>query len=159
MVERVESLPVIKRVKPVQENIREGDVILTLEVETDKGPRLLRWHYQHFFTPANTLFLQAFSLASSHSTMCFGSSTITARAPWSYFSYCRAAPFAHRRMARRRTLRNDGHKQKNSKDHEMHNALKDGRPTGAQCDHAHQQRESEEHDFFCVQPQGELLSK
>jgi len=42
MVERVESLPVIRRVKPVQENIREGDVILTLEVETDNGPRLLR---------------------------------------------------------------------------------------------------------------------
>jgi len=33
MVERVESLPVIRRVKPVQENeenMREGDVILTL---------------------------------------------------------------------------------------------------------------------------------
>ena len=38
-------------------------------------------------------------------------------------------------------------------------ALKDGRPAGAQCDHAHQQREREEHDFLCVQPQGELLSK
>lgn len=72
---------------------------------------------------------------------------------------CFAVPFAHRRMARRRTLWNDGHKQKNSKDHEMHNALKDGRPAGAQCDHAHQQREREEHDFLCVQPQGELLSK
>jgi len=45
MVERVESLPVIRRVKPVQENeenMREGDVILTLEVETDNGLRLLR---------------------------------------------------------------------------------------------------------------------
>ena len=45
MVERVESLPVIRRVKPVQENeenMREGVVILTLEVETDNGPRLLR---------------------------------------------------------------------------------------------------------------------
>ena len=72
---------------------------------------------------------------------------------------CFAVPFAHRRMARRRTLWNDGHKQKNSKDHEMHDTLKHSRPACAQRNYASQQREREKYNLFPIEPKVELLFK
>jgi hypothetical protein len=53
--------------------------------------------------------------------------------------------------------RHDRQEQESGKDNQVHDALKHGGPTGAQRDHADQQRQRELHRLFCTEPELERL--